>query len=370
MQKMLYIDAKCKGLDVIVTNAGNRNYYFRYTDLLGIQRSRKLADTRLLTLQEARQMVIHYQRSLLMRIDPFAAEVSSVSSNELTLAAFIDGYYLPHVKSYKRSWKTDESLLRNHIVPRFGALPMIDFKREHLVTLMRSQMDSHEPASINRLVVMLRYIFNLAIKWEIDGIVKNPTTGVDLLPVDNKRERFLTDTESQALMQAVKDSDNKMLYPIILMLLLTGARKREVLDAQWHEFDFEQRDWRITKTKLGRARHVPLSDGVIDLLQQLPKLEGCPWVFPNPKTGIPFDNMFCSWNTARKKAGLDTLRIHDLRHSYASFLANNGIGLYEIQKLLGHTQIKTTQRYAHIYHETLVKATNTLSHRDWSTYQS
>jgi len=144
---------------------------------------------------------------------------------------------------------------------------------------------------------------------------------------------------------------------IIPMLILTGARKREVLDARWEDFDFERRLWRIHTTKLGKPRFVPMSDGVINLLETVPR-HNCDWVFPNPKTLKPYVSIYCSWDSARREAGLGDVRIHDLRHSYASFLVNAGRTLYEVQRLLGHTQIKTTQRYAHLSHDTLLSATN------------
>jgi integrase len=151
-----------------------------------------------------------------------------------------------------------------------------------------------------------------------------------------------------------------MLQYIIPMLILTGARKREVLDARWEDFDFERRHWRIHTTKLGKPRFVPMSDGVVSLLGSIPRLD-CKWAFPNPKTLKPYVSIFNSWHSSRCEAGLQDVRIHDLRHSYASFLVNAGRSLYEVQRLLGHTQIKTTQRYAHLSHDTLLDATNSVN---------
>jgi len=113
----------------------------------------------------------------------------------------------------------------------------------------------------------------------------------------------------------------------------------------------------VTVTKAGKPRYVPLSDGVVQLLSTLAH-DSPTWVFPNPKTGKPYVSIFYSWNTARKQAGLADVRIHDLRHSFASFLVNAGRSLYEVQKILGHTQIKTTQRYAHLSQDTLIDAAN------------
>lgn len=146
-----------------------------------------------------------------------------------------------------------------------------------------------------------------------------------------------------------------------LILVLIGARKRELLDAKWEDFDVERRNWRIPMSKSGKARHVPLSTAVLDILKSLPRWDGCPYVVPNPQTLRPFKSVFYSWNTARKEAGLDDVRMHDLRHSMASNLVNSGRSIYEVSKILGHSQIKTSQRYAHLAHETLLAAADAAS---------
>ena len=196
----------------------------------------------------------------------------------------------------------------------------------------------------NRCLILLRYALNLAVRWEIPGVTANPTKDVALFEDPNKKERYLTQDEAQRLYESVRQSDNLMLQYIVPMLILTGARKREVLDSKWEDFDVVRRQWRIPVTKTGKPRHVPLSDGVLQLLESLPRYADCPWAFPNPNTMKPFVSFFSAWDTARNRAELADVRIHDLRHSFASFLVNAGRSLYEVQKILGHTQVKTTQR--------------------------
>ena len=113
---------------------------------------------------------------------------------------------------------------------------------------------------------MLRYIFNLSLRWETAGITKNPTAGIPLLEENNKNERYLSADEASKLIGALKKSQNKMLQYIVPMLLLTGARRNEVLKAKWGDFNFEQKVWRIPVSKSGKARQVPVSDGVLYLL--------------------------------------------------------------------------------------------------------
>jgi integrase len=212
--------------------------------------------------------------------------------------------------------------------------------------------------SANRLLIMMRFIFNLALRWEIPGIKDNPTKNVPLMPENNKKERYLSTEEARALYAAVCRSDNSMLQFIVPMLILTGARKREALDARWEDFDFDRRIWSIPTTKAGKPRHVPMSDGVLTVLGAVPRVAGVDHVFANPATGKPYVSIFYAWNTARIRAGLPQVRVHDLRHSFASLLINSGRSLYEVQKLLGHTQVKTTQRYAHLAPQTLLDASN------------
>jgi integrase len=254
------------------------------------------------------------------------------------------------------------SLLKNHLLPRFGKRYMDEITRQDIVKMHADRKASGAaPGSANRLLIMMRYIFNLTLKWEVPGIKTNPCKGIPLMEENNKRERYLSVEEAQKLYGAVCSSENTMLKFIVPMLILTGARKREVLDARWEDFDLARRVWRIPITKSGKARRVPLSDGALTLLATMPRKSDCPWAFANPATDKPYVSFFCAWNSARKKVGLQDVCVHSLRHSHASFLINAGRTLYEVQNILGHTQVKTTQRYAHLSHDTLLDATNSVN---------
>jgi len=195
----------------------------------------------------------------------------------------------------------------------------------------------------------------------VPGVEHNPVKEIKNLKDDNKIERYLTEQQTIELLNAVRQSESEMLQFIVLFLIYTGARKREVLDARWRDIDWAQKSWRIPKTKSGKVRHIPLSTGAMKLLEHLrlkvrDGLLAEQAIFANPKTGEPFVSFFFSWNNARIRAGLPDLRIHDLRHSFASYLVNAGRSLYEVQELLGHADIKTTSRYAHLSRDRLVAA--------------
>jgi integrase len=358
--KIDYFDLSCRGLMVEIRPTGRKVFYFRYTDFRGVQRQIKLASTDDLSLDQTRKRVASIRNQIALGQDPFALKMEA--KQVPTFAQFIDAQYMPYVKSYKRSWDTDVSLLKNHLLPRFGKRYMDEITRQDIVKMHADRKASGAAAgSANRLLIMMRYIFNLAVRWEVPGIKANPTKGVPLMEENNKKERYLTVDEAQRLYDAVCKSQNTMLQYIVPMLILTGARKREVLDAKWEDFDFTRRIWRIPMSKSGKARRVPLSDGALNILSTMPRDMKCEWTFPNPDTKKPFVSIFCAWDTARQSVGLGDVRVHDLRHSHASFLVNAGRTLYEVQNILGHTQVKTTQRYAHLSHDTLLDATNSVN---------
>jgi integrase len=350
-------DSVCKGLFLEVRKSDNSTFYLRYTNGRGRQHQYRIGDASVISLAQARHQAQQLKSQILLGQDP--TEIRKAGRATPTFAEFIEQQYMPHVKAYKKSWATDVSLLKNHLLPRFGKRYMDEITRQDIVRMHSDRKASGAAAgSANRLLIMMRYIFNLAIRWEVAGIKDNPTKNVPLMPENNKKERYLSEDEARRLYGAVCKSENEMLKYIVPMLILTGARKREALDARWEDFDFERRLWRIPTTKLGKPRHVPLSYGVLSLLSTMPRNLKSDYVFPNPKTNKPFVSIFAAWHTARTRAGLADVRIHDLRHSFASLLINSGRSLYEVQKLLGHTQIKTTQRYAHLAPETLLDASN------------
>lgn len=127
-----------------------------------------------------------------------------------------------------------------------------------------------------------------------------------------------------------------------------SGQVRELLDARWEHIDLDRKVWLIPTSKTGRARHVPLSSAALAIVTDLPRFKGCPWLVPNPETKKPFVSIRHGWLRAIKVARLPGLRIHDLRHSAASFMVNAGVDLFAVGKVLGHASYQSTQRYAHL----------------------
>jgi integrase len=210
-------------------------------------------------------------------------------------------------------------------------------------------------------VKLLRRAFNLAIEW---GFVdKNPASRVKLFNIDNKVEHYLDEDQLQKLLKVLRTDSSRPVCMIAMFLLSTGARLSEALHAKWEQVDIPHRVWRIPaiNSKSKRMRSVPLNDSAINILNQLDSEGESVYLFVNRQTGKPYAAVHKVWERLRREAGLPHLRIHDLRHQYASFLVNSGRTLYEVQQILGHSDPTVTQRYAHLSSKALQEAANSAS---------
>lgn len=276
-----------------------------------------------------------------------------------SFAEFATDQYMPHAKARKRSWTSDDSLLRNHILPALGDHRMNRIRRVDVISLHNGlHQQGYAAGSVNKILILIRYMFNCAIRWEVLPAGQNPANGVEPFPDNGARERYLSLEEAQSLMAELETNPNRQACNIIKLLLFTGARKTEIMHARWEFVDLERRLLTVPLSKSGKARHIALSDAAIEVLRALPRDPEIPWLFWNPKTGRPQDSIHHGWDTIRQRAGIPDVRLHDLRHSFASFLVNSGRSLYEVQKLLGHSDAKTTQRYAHLAPGALIEAAN------------
>jgi integrase len=209
-------------------------------------------------------------------------------------------------------------------------------------------------------MALVKYIFNLAEKWEV--IDKSPARGVSKVADNSRKERYLTKEETARLLGVLKDWPDRTMADLITFLMLTGARKSEATQALWEHVNLQTGLWTVPApmSKSGKPRYIPLSRAAIQLLENR-RGNGSAYIFPNPTTGEAFQLGHRAWSKIRKQAGIPDVRIHDLRHNYASLLVNHGRSLYEVQKLLGHASISTTQRYAHLSQDTLKDATEIVS---------
>lgn len=358
-----FCDSEVPGLyvEVRATNQDQGTFYLRYKDTNGKTCHQKIARTSETDVSEARKRAKLLKAEIALGANP-RAEVRAQKSVP-TLSEFFQQHYLPYVKPRKRSWKRDEELYRLRIADAFGAKRLNQITRHQIQSFHTSLLDGGlSPASCDHHVKLIKHAFNLAIDW---GLLsdKNPAARVPLFNADNKVEHYLDDDALGKLLAVLRTDENRPVCLIALFLLSTGARLNEALSARWDQIDRPNRVWRIsaTNSKSKRMRSVPLNDAALHVLNQLDTEGKFDYLFINEQTEKPYTTIMKVWTRLRQKAGLPHLRIHDLRHQFASFLVNSGRTLYEVQSILGHSDAKVTQRYAHLSSKSLQEAANSAS---------
>ena len=352
--KVDYYDNAITGFVLEVRSSGGKTYYLRYKDTHRKQCQHKIGDAKSITCDKARATAEKLRSRVVLGESPI--EEKKILRTIPTLAELYRDTYLPHLQNTRRNMTSDLSFWKIHILPRFGKTHLEQIKPQEVIDEQLAMRNAgYAAGTSNKWIVQIRYAYTIAKKFGVPGSEVNPAAGLKQFRVEG-RERFLSKEETQRLHDAVEQSENTQLKYIVALLLMLGCRKRELLDAKWEHFDLERRSWRIPLSKSGKSRHVPLSSAVVATLAKLPRWDDCSYVLPNPMTRKPFTGIHVSWDTARKRAGLPEVRMHDLRHTFASNLVNAGHSLFVVSKALGHTNTLMTQRYSHLSDETLFAA--------------
>jgi integrase len=343
----LYLEARQNG----------RSWYLRYRDSDGVSRHTKLGSANDLDLATARKRAKALRAEIALGADPSAEK--KAAKKALTFSDFFTDEYLPFAKQRKRTWKRDEELFDLRLKRSFGSKKLTKITRAQIQTFHTGlRNEGLAGATCDHFVKLLRRCLNLALEWGL--LEKNPAAGFKLFNEPNAVERYLDDEELQRLLVVLHNDRNKAVCNIALWLLSTGARLNEALQARWDHIDRDTRVWRIpaVTAKAKKIRAVPLNDSAVEILGTLDTEDDFDHLFINRKTGKPYTTIAKQWERIRAEAGLPNLRIHDLRHSYASFLVNSGVSLFQVQKILGHSQPQVTQRYSHLTTKSLQDAAN------------
>lgn len=349
-----WYDSTIKGFVLECRQNGGKTYYLRYQDAFGKQRQHKIGCYEDITFAQAKKAAQHLRSEVTLGGDPAAKKAQAKA---IPLYRELAAMHLTDAKLHQKSYSTTEMVVRVHILPKWGKMRLTEIDPRSVAQwLSDKRAEGLAPATVEKIRVIFGRSFELGRRWDVPGSDKNPTRGFARKPLNNARERFLTAAEAVRLREAAAASRNAQLQHIVGLLLLTGARMRELLDARWEHVDIERRSWLIPTSKTGKARHVPLSTPALAILEDLPRFKGCPWVVPNPDTLKPYASIKHGWQEAIRRARLPGLRIHDLRHSAASFMVNSGVDIYAVGKVLGHSSFQSTQRYAHLANATLLAA--------------
>ena len=333
-------------------------WYLRQKNDKGTNSYTKLGTIKDVTLTQARKQARMLKAAHVLAPKRLTSDTSTKASlDSMTLDVFMREHYMPHAISHKRSAKKDEQLYRLHLAPTFKDMPLNAISRHEVEVFHRAFLQKQSPASADHCIKLMRRALNLAVQWEF--IEKNVLKGIKLFMVDNQVENYLDETQLEQLLHVLRTDRNRTVCLILMFLLSTGARLNEGLTATWKNINIERGVWRVdaSLSKSKKSRSIPLNDSALWVLGQLESQGQSQYLFPSPVTGKPYTAITRAWYRLRKKAGVN-IRIHDLRHTFASFLVSRGRSLFEVQQILGHSDPKVTMRYAHLSAKALQEAAN------------
>ena len=350
---VIYWDRELRGFGVRVYPNGVKTYLVQGRGPGG---SKRVAVGRhgTISADQARRL----GNGLLTRIkageEPVAGE-----GNGPTVADLAERYLREHVEvRCKPTTVTGyRQVIGRHVLPPLGKVALSALDREHVAELHYRLRKT--PVAANEAVGTLSRMLNWAEAWGLVPAGSNPCGFVTRYRT-RRPERFLTEDEFRRLGQALDDLEAEGRLPVhaaaaIRLLMLTGCRSGEVLGLRWEDVALERNEVRLRESKTG-PRVVPLSPAAARVLAGAPRLAGNPWVIAGREPGERLMQLAYYWYPVRERAGLDDVRLHDLRHSFASRALALGEDLAMIGKLLGHKKIQTTARYAHLARDSVKEA--------------
>jgi integrase len=307
--------------------------------------------------------------------DPIA--VRRAAREVPTFKMVADDFLTLHVKT-KRKRRTSAEyarILEKYVLPAIGSKRITEVRRADVARIHSKLAAS--PYQANRTLAVVSAIWNWAARRDEVALANNPARSIERYP-EKGRERYLTSDELRRLGDALRDGEvlvdetsasaeptpnteirrtglDPFAVAAIRLLILTGARLREILDARWSHLDLERGVMFLSDSKTGK-KSLYLSATAQAVLAEIPRIAGNPYIIAGAREGAPRADLNRPWRAVSKAAKLHGVRIHDLRHSFASFGAGASLGLPIIGKLLGHSQAATTQRYAHLDADPLRRA--------------
>ena len=359
MKKQSYIvwDDEIKGLGIRINELSKR-FILKYRIGHGrkaIIKKPILGKYNILRTEEARRVAREWLLVASQGKDPCEKK-----SDQTTIKEFCDIYIERHAKIKKKesSMIEDQRMIRLQIISYFGKLKVTDVTRP--MVLKHHESLYRIPYTANRFLSLLSKMMNLAEKWEFRPLYSNPCKHVDRYK-EKPREVYLMMDELERVgsaMRELKDIESEYALSAIQMLILTGSRTGEILSLKWEYIDFENCCMNLPDTKTGE-RKIHLNPSALSILKSLEKKSE--YVFVSRVENKRITTIRLTWKKICKIAGLSDVRLHDLRHNFASYAVNNGFSLPIIAKMLGHKDLKTTQRYAHLHQDPVNKASDDIS---------
>jgi integrase len=339
-----YFDRKVPGFGLRVSQGGRRAWVLLYRHE-GRLRRLTLGTYPILSLADARDLAKDKLADAQKGADP-ATEKAELRE-QATWAELQERYFTDYAKARKRSWREDERLLKRYLPVSWPGRKLSGIGREEIIRLHANIGRENGMSAANHLLRLLRSMLNLARDWQMLR-EENPATKIRFFK-ESPRERFLTADEIRRLNQALAEEPNPYWRAFFALSLLLGTRRSELLTGRWEMIDWEARVLNLPVTKAGRPHVVTLPEAAIAILKSLPSCDATGWIFPSA-TGRAghLTEPKAAWKRIRENAKIENCRPHDLRHSLASLLVQQGYGLALVGRILNHSQLATTQRYSHL----------------------
>jgi integrase len=358
--KITYDDA-IRGFGLRATAAGAKSFILNYS-IAGLERRYTIGQYPAWSAAAARERARKLKQEIDSGVDPLAERIAEREAPTVkVLAAKYVDEWLPRKRP--SSIRADTRMIEKIIVPALGNRKVADIDVSDLDRLHAATSAKKGPYIANRTMSLLGKMFSLAsTRWSMCD--KNPVKGV-IRNAETERRRYLTKDEAPRLYAALEAHENRDTADAISLLMHTGARRSEVVDAVWSEFDLAAGTWSIpaARTKQKKPHIVYLSAATKLLLAEIAKRNPGERLFPGRPGATAQSDITNGWPRIRAAAGITDLRLHDLRHSFASELVSSGASLPLIGALLGHSKPSTTARYAHLYDDALRAASELVSQR-------
>ena len=369
-------DAELPGFGCKVTPKGRKSYFLYYRTKDGQQRRPAIGVHGPLKPEVAREIAKRWLAEVAAGSDP--SQTRKVDRSAPTVSKLCDRYLEEHAETRKKasSVKSDRRIINVHIRPAIGSKKIASIARSDIAALHHSLRST--PYEANRMLALASKMFSLAERWGLRPDNTNPAKNIDRFR-EEKRERYLTPAELERLWGVLDSSETQAkasdsAIAAIKLLILTGRRVSEVLGLRWDLVDLKAKTMRLPDTK-GGALFVSLADSTVAVLEELHQARQTrlkelkfarpdeeakpnPFVIEGKREGQPLVNLQKPWRFIREMAKIDNVRLHDLRHTYASVGAGLGMSLPLLGRLLGHSQPATTSRYAHLAQDPVNLAAN------------
>jgi integrase len=341
---------------------GKKSFVLAYRTTTGRTRLMAVGKYGVLTLDQARKKARAELAKVTEGADP-VADRRAARANVETVKEFAGLWLDRHAKPHRRSWREDKRRIETRIVPTLGHRALTDVRRADIESL-HAEIGADAPTEANRVAQLLRAIFTKAIAWGyLPEGASNPAamdrsgdSGVKQFS-ERSRRRYVTPAEMPKLLEKINEEPNTYIRAALMLYLLTGLRKNELLRAKWSDIDLEARTWTVAERK-GDAHTLPLSEPAAAILRDLPRYQENVHVFPGHKKGAHLVNIAKNWRTVREKAGCVDVTLHDLRRTVGSWMASSGVSLAIVGQVLGHApgDVQATAIYARLQQASARKA--------------